>query len=77
MFCNHETGALQQCEVSVSKLVFFLILTYGHESWVIIKIILSTVQEEEIGFLWNIHNMTVHDNLSSCEICKAIYPPNG
>jgi len=21
--------------------------------------------------------MTVHDNLSSCEICKAIYPPNG
>jgi len=36
--------------LSVLILVFVLILTYGHQSWVMTEILLSQVQAAEMGF---------------------------
>jgi len=38
-------------KLSIFKLVFVLILTYGNESWVMTEIILSHVQTEVMGFM--------------------------
>jgi len=38
-------------KLSDIKSVFFLILTYGHESWVTTEIIISQGQATKMGFL--------------------------
>ena len=43
-------GVSNTTKLSVFKLVFILILTYGHESWVMTEKILSQVQAAEMGF---------------------------
>ena len=45
-------------KLSVFKLVFVLILTYGHESWVMTERILIQVQAPEMGFLRRVRDMT-------------------
>jgi len=42
-------------KLSVFKSVFVLILTYGHESWVLTERILSQVQAPEMGVLRRAH----------------------
>ena len=45
-------------KLSVFKLVFVPILTYGHESWVMTERILFQVQAEVMGFLRRVHGAT-------------------
>ena len=53
---------------SVFKSVFFPILTFGHESWIITERILSQLQAGERGFLRRVHR----DKVRSCENRTAL-----
>jgi len=55
----------------VFKAIFFQILIYGHESWVMTEKELSQVQAAGIGFL-RVHNLMFRDKTRSCEIRKAL-----
>ena len=57
-------------KLSSFKSIFVPILTYGHESWVMSKRVLSQVQVAEMEFLWRVHGLTLHKKVGSCEICK-------
>ena len=46
-------------KLSVFKLVFVPILTYGHESWAMTERILTQVQTPKMGFLRGVHGVTV------------------
>jgi len=53
-------------ELSVFKSVFVPILTYGHESWVMIERILSQVQAAEMGILRRVHGVQLREKVRSC-----------
>jgi len=53
-------------ELSVFKSVFVPILTYGHESWVMIERILSQVQASEMGILRRVHGVQLREKVRSC-----------
>jgi len=45
-------------KLSVFKLIFVPILTYGHKSWVMIERILTQVQAPKLAFLRRVHSVT-------------------
>jgi len=59
-------------KLSVFKLVFVLICTCGHESWVLTERVLSQVLVAEIGFFQTVCNVALHNKVRSCEIPKAL-----
>jgi len=58
-------------KLSVFQSVFVLILTYGHETWVMTENVLSQVQTAGMGFLRRVHGVPLRDKLRSCEIRKS------
>jgi len=58
--------------LSVFKLVYVPILTYGHESCVMTEIVIFQVQAADIGYLPTVHSMTIHNKVRSCKICKVL-----
>jgi len=62
-----NTAMLSRC-----KSVFIPILSYGHESWVMIKTVLSQSQAAEMETLRKVHRVTLRDKVSSCEIRKML-----
>ena len=71
-FFGLNTGALTTAKLSVFKLVFVPILTYGHETWVMIERVLSQVQTADRGFFRKIHGVILRDKVRSCEIRKKL-----
>ena len=63
---------LKKAKLSVFKTVFVPILTYGHESWVMIERVQSQVQASEMRFLQIIEEVTLFDKVRSFEIRKSI-----
>jgi len=53
--------------LSVFKTVFVLILTYGHESWILTGRIRSQVQAYEVRFLGRIEGVALFDKVRSSE----------
>ena len=45
-------------KLSVFKSIFVLILTNGHESWVMTERIMTQVQAPKMEFLWRVHSVT-------------------
>ena len=63
---------LKKAKLSVFKTVFVPILTYGHESWVMIERVQSQVQASEMRFLQIIEEVTLFDKVRSSEIRKSL-----
>jgi len=59
-------------KLSRRKSVFIPTLSYGHESWVMIKRVLSQSQAAEGETLRKVHGVTLRDKVSSCEIRKML-----
>ena len=62
----------KKAKLSVFKTVFVPILTYGHESWVMIERVRSQVQAPEMRFLQIIEEVTLFDKVRSSEIQKSL-----
>jgi len=52
--------------------VFVLILIYGHESWAVTERVLYQAQAVHMGFLQIVHEVTLCDEVHSCEIHKTL-----
>ena len=61
-----------KAKLSVFKAVFVPILTYGHESWIMMEGIGSQVQASEIRFLRRIEEVTLFNKVRSSEIQKSL-----
>ena len=59
-------------KLSIFKTVYVLILTYGHESWVLIERMRSQVQASEIRFLLRINRVTLFIKVHNSEIRKSL-----
>ena len=57
---------------SLLHAVFVLILTYCHESWVMIERVLSQAPAAEMRFLRRSRNMQIRDKVRNCEIRKSL-----
>jgi len=74
--------ALKHCKtVSFYTGFCFASHAYGHEFWVMTKMILPQLQTTEMEFLRPVHCVTLRDKLCSCEIrqslkCRTTPPPN-
>jgi len=72
----HSVGTKRElsnaAKLSVFKSIFFPILTYDHESWVMTEGVQSQVQAAEMGFLPKHDGVTLRDKVRSCEISKAL-----
>ena len=62
----------KKAKLSIFKIVFVLILTYGHESWVMAERELSQVQTFEMRFLRRIEEVTLFDKVRSSQIRKFV-----
>jgi len=51
---------------------FKSVIIKGHESWGMSEKILSQVQAAEMGLLWRVHSVTLHDEVPNHENCKAL-----
>ena len=59
-------------KLSIFKAVFFPILTYGHESWVMTERMRSQVHASEMRFLRRIEGVTLFNKVHSSEIQKSL-----
>ena len=62
----------QKAKLSIFKTVFVPILTYGHESRVIIEKERSQVQASDMRFLRRIEGVTLFNKMRSSEIRKSL-----
>ena len=62
----------KKAKLSDFKAVFVPILTYGHESWVMIERVQSQVQASAMRFLQIIEEVTLFDKVRSSEIRKSL-----
>ena len=62
----------KKAKLSIFEAVFDSILTYGHESWVMSKRVLSQVQASKMMFLQRIEGVTLFNKMRSSEIQKSL-----
>ena len=62
----------KKAKLSIFKAVFVPILTYGHESWVMIERMRSQVQASEMRFLRRIEGVTLFNKVRSSKIRKFL-----
>ena len=62
----------KKAKLSIFKTVFLLIITYGHESWVMTEKVLSQVQASEMRILRRIERVTLLNEVRSSEIRKSL-----
>ena len=62
----------KKAKLSIFKAVFVLILTYGHESWVMTERMRSQVQASEMRFLRRIEGVTLFNKVRCSEIRKSL-----
>ena len=58
--------------LSISKTVFVLILSHGHDSWMITKSMRLLVQASEMRFLRRIKRVTLFNKVRSSEVRKSL-----
>ena len=63
---------LKKAKLSIFKAGFVPILTYGHESWVMIERVRSQVQSSEMRFLRRIEGVKLFNKMRSSEIRKSL-----
>ena len=56
---------------SIFRSVYVLILTYGHECWIMNEKVRSRVQAAEMGFLRRISGLTLLDKVKSADIRES------
>ena len=61
-----------KAKLSIFRLVYVPILTYGHECWIINEKVRSRVQAAEKGFLRRISGLTLLDKLKSEDIRESL-----
>ena len=61
----------KKAKLSIFKAVFVLILTYGHESWVMTERMRSQVQASEMRFLRKIEVVTLFNKVRSSGVRKS------
>ena len=62
----------KKAKLPIFKAVFVLILTYGHESWVMAERVRSQVQASKMRFLQSIEGVTLFNKKRSSEIRKSL-----
>ena len=62
----------KKTKLSIFKAVFVPILTYDHESWVMIEEVRSQVQASEMRFFRRIEGVTLFNKVRSSEIRKSL-----
>ena len=62
----------KKAKLSIFRLVFVPILTYGQEFWVMTERVLSQVQASETRFLQKIEGITLSNKVRSSEILKSL-----
>ena len=62
----------KKAKLSIFKVVFVPILTYGYESWVMTERVRSQVQASEMRFLRKIDGVTLFNKVRSSEIRKSL-----
>jgi len=58
--CDHKTGAFKDRK------------TISCESWPMAKTMLSQIQAADLGFLRNVHGVTLPDKVPGCKIRKTL-----
>ena len=61
-----------KAKLSIFKIIFVPILTYGHEFWVMTERMRSQVQASEMRFLRRIEGVTLFNKVRSSEIRKSL-----
>ena len=61
-----------KAKLSVFRLVFLPIITYGHECWVMTERVRSRIQAAEIGFLREIRGLSLLDKVKSTDIRQSL-----
>ena len=59
-------------KLSIFRLVYVPILTYGHECWIMNEKVKSRVHAAEIGFLRRISGLTLLDKFKSADIRESL-----
>ena len=67
-----ERELSKKAKLSIFKAVFVPILTYGHESWAMTKIMQSQVQVSEMRFLRRIEGVTLFNKVRSSEVRRSL-----
>ena len=62
----------KKAKLSIFKAVFFPIIAYGHESWVMSERVRSQVQASKTRFLRKIGKVTLFNKVRSSEIRKSL-----
>jgi len=70
LYCSVVTE--RELPINAKLSVFVRILIYEHASWVMTETVLSQAQTAEMGFLRNVHGVTLRDKVPSCEIRKTL-----
>ena len=60
-----------KAKLSIFRWVYVLILTYGHERWIVNEKVRSRVQTAEMGFLRRISGLTLLDKVKSVDIRES------
>ena len=61
-----------KAKLSVFRLIFTPILTYGHECWVMTKRVRSRVQAAERDFLRKVRSLFLLNKVKSTDICQSL-----
>ena len=61
-----------RAKLSIFRSVYVLILTYGHECWILNEKVRSRVQAAETGFLRRISGLTLLDKVKSADIRESL-----
>ena len=64
----------EQCtkaKLSFFRSVFFAILSYGHEYWIMTERVRSQVQADKMGFLQKVRGLSLIDKVKSIDIRKS------
>ena len=61
-----------KAKLSIFRLVYVPILTYGHECWIMNEKVRSRVQAAEVGFLRRIGGLTLLDKIKSADIRESL-----
>ena len=69
--CGTETGA-ERAKLFIFRSVYVLILTYGHECWIMTEKVRSRLQAAEMGFLQRISGLILLDKAKSADIRASL-----
>ena len=67
-----KRGPCIKAKLSIFRLVYVLILTYGHKRWIMNEKVRSLVQAAEMRFLRRIRDLPLLDKVKSADIRESL-----